>query len=104
MASPPASSTLELVEDAALAARAALPTLLDERVAAALHRAAELVDSRADAVLAANADDVARAKDLDAGALDRLLLDDKRLRAIARGLGATAALDPIERDVHSWRL
>lgn len=104
MAQPTAGATLKLVEDAALAARAALPTLVDERIGAALHRAAELLASRAGAVLAANADDVARASDLDAGALDRLRLDEQRLGAIARGLGATATLDPIDRDVRSWRL
>src|ERR1043166_2090650 len=104
MPQPTAAATLELVEDAALAARAALPTLVDERIGAALHRAAKLLGARAGAVLAANAGDVAKARDLDPGALDRLRLDDQRLDAIARGLVATASLDQIERDVRSWRL
>jgi glutamate-5-semialdehyde dehydrogenase len=95
---------MELVRTEALAARAALPLLTDERVTAALEVAAELLEERADEILAANALDVDAALDLDAGARDRLRLDDARLQAIADGLHATRALPPIERDVREWTL
>jgi glutamate-5-semialdehyde dehydrogenase len=56
-------------------------------------------------VLRANAADVAAAEGrLDAGAVDRLRLDDERLETIADGLRATAALEGIEHEVRSWRL
>jgi glutamate-5-semialdehyde dehydrogenase len=56
-------------------------------------------------VLAANEEDLGAAESrLDAGALDRLRLDDARLEAIAAGVRATAALEPIEPEVRSWRL
>jgi len=64
----------------------------------ALHRSAELLDERIDAVLAANATDLARAEaaDADATALDRLRLDASRLRGMATGLRTVAALpDPV---------
>ena len=56
-------------------------------------------------MLGANAADVQAAEGrLDAGALDRLRLDRSRLDAIAEGLLATASLEPIAREVGSWRL
>jgi glutamate-5-semialdehyde dehydrogenase len=56
-------------------------------------------------VFEANAEDVAAGSStIDAGALDRLHLDDGRLEAIAAGLEATATLPPLERHVRSWRL
>ena len=96
---------LELVEAEARAAKEALAALSDDLVGEALGRAVRLLDERRAAVLRANADDVAAAEGrLDAGALDRLRLDDARLEAIADGLRATAALPPIEREVESWQL
>jgi glutamate-5-semialdehyde dehydrogenase len=97
-------SVAALVEAEARAAAAALPTLSDDRVAHALERAAELLGGRRDEVLAANGSDVAGAKSLDEGALDRLRLDDARLETIAAALRATAGLPPIERDVREWTL
>ena len=64
----------------------------------ALHRAADLLEERTDAVLAANATDLARAEAADAGetALDRLRLDDGRVTGMATGLRTVAALpDPV---------
>jgi glutamate-5-semialdehyde dehydrogenase len=64
----------------------------------ALHRAADLLEERTDAVLAANATDLARAEAADAGetALDRLRLDAGRVTAMATGLRTVAALpDPV---------
>lgn len=98
-------TALELVEQEARAAREALAGLSDELVGEALGRAVRLLDERREEVLRANSADVAaREGKLDAGALDRLRLDDARFEAIAHGLRATAALPPIEREVESWRL
>src|SRR5437588_140656 len=67
---------------------------------AALNAAAAAVRSRANEILAANAEDLAEAKQAGIGPalLDRLALDPKRLDAVARGLDDIAALpDPIGR-------
>jgi glutamate-5-semialdehyde dehydrogenase len=64
----------------------------------ALHRAADLLEERTDAILAANATDLARAEAADAGAtaLDRLRLDAPRVAGMAAGLRTVAALpDPV---------
>ena len=64
----------------------------------ALHRAADLLEERTDAVLAANATDLTRAEAADAGetALDRLRLDAGRVTGMATGLRTVAALpDPV---------
>jgi glutamate-5-semialdehyde dehydrogenase len=66
--------------------------------------ASELRNARA-AVLAANSEDVAeaRARGTSAAMIDRLVLDDKRLEAIALGLEAVAALpDPVGQVVAEW--
>lgn len=56
-------------------------------------------------MLDANRADVAEGSSrLDAGALDRLRLDEDRVEATAAGLEATAALAPLERTVRAWRL
>lgn len=53
-----------------------------------------------DDILAANAGDVAAATTM----VDRLLLDDERLEAIARGLEAVAALpDPVGEEMARWQ-
>jgi glutamate-5-semialdehyde dehydrogenase len=99
------TSVVELVEREALAARAALASLNDDRVGRALARTLELLDERATEILAANELDLEAARGvLDAGALDRLRLDPPRLTAIADGVRATAALEPIAREVRSWTL
>ena len=95
---------MELVRTEALAARAALAHLTDERVDAALDLMIGLLDERADEILAANADDLAAAAGLDEGARDRLRLDEGRLRTIAEGVRATRALPSIERRVRAWTL
>lgn len=96
---------LDLVEQEARAARAALARLDAAAVGPALARAAELLAARREQVLAANAADLERASGrLDEGALDRLRLDGPRLEAIAAGLRATAALPQLERSIRSWRL
>jgi glutamate-5-semialdehyde dehydrogenase len=95
----------ELVEREAVAAAAALPSLNDEAVGPALRRAAQLLEARAYDVLAANQRDVEAGREtLDEGALDRLRLDELRLATLARQLEATAALEPLEREIASRTL
>ena len=68
-------------------------------------RPALLALGRKDAVLAANAADVAAAEDaLDAGALDRLTLDDRRVASLGEQLLALAELPPLEREIERWTL
>ncbi|HLB20012.1 MAG TPA: aldehyde dehydrogenase family protein [Gaiellaceae bacterium] len=70
-----------------------------------MRRAAQLLRERRDVVLDANRVDVAWSSSrLDAGALDRLRLDEQRVETTASGLEATAALPPLEREVRAWRL
>ncbi len=94
----------QLVHEAE-AANAALPSLTDAQVAAALAAAAGLVSERADPVLDANRRDVAAAeRRLDDGALDRLRLDDGRLAAIGAQLRSLAELPPLEQEIAEWTL
>jgi glutamate-5-semialdehyde dehydrogenase len=98
-------SPVALVEREALAARAALATLDPAAVEDGLTRAAALLAERRAEILAANELDLdAGASTLDAGALDRLRLDDARLEAMAAGVRATAALEPLEREIRTWTL
>src|ERR1700731_423558 len=72
---------------------------------AALKAAADAIRSRANEILAANADDLAEAKQagLSAALLDRLALDPKRLEGVARGLEDIADQpDPIGRTLAEW--
>src|SRR5437764_6855995 len=95
----------EQLEREARDAAAALPLLTDDRVERALADAADLLRTRADAVLAANADDVSAGEGrLDAGALDRLRLDKGRLDAIADQLLSLSQLPPLHRVISSWTL
>src|SRR6266849_815373 len=86
-------------------AAAALALSPAEAKTAALQAAAAAVRAQANAILAANADDLAEAKQAGIGAalLDRLALDPKRLEAVATGLEDIAALpDPIGRVLAEW--
>lgn len=95
----------ELVEREAVAAAGALASLDDAAVGAALRRAARLLRERSADVLAANGQDVeAAAGKLDAGALDRLRLDESRVETLAGQLETTAALEPLERVISSRML
>jgi len=99
------STLRESVAREAGAAHEAVPRLADALVAAALSIAADRVTARRDSILAANDADVAGAADgLDAGALDRLRLDESRLEAIEAQLRELAELPPLEREIDSWRL
>src|SRR5438067_6993970 len=72
---------------------------------AALKAAAAAIRSRADEILAANAEDLGQAKQAGIGAalLDRLALDPKRLEGVARSLEDIAAQpDPVGRVLAEW--
>ena len=97
-------TVLESVEREAAAAHAAVAQLTDTAVAVALLRAAASVTAQQDAILAANAADVAAADELDEGALDRLRLDPSRLAAIEAQLHELAVLPPLERTIEAWTL
>ncbi|WP_019204045.1 glutamate-5-semialdehyde dehydrogenase [Tsukamurella sp. 1534] len=89
------------VEDAARAARAAskqLVTLTTEQKNAALHAAADALLANKDRILAANAEDVerARAAGTEESLVDRLALNESRVDGIASGLRQVAGLpDPV---------
>ncbi|MBW3581362.1 MAG: gamma-glutamyl-phosphate reductase, partial [Actinobacteria bacterium] len=72
---------------------------------AALHAAAELLVDRTADVLAANAEDVARAQAAGTSdtVVDRLRLSPERVAAMAAGLRQVAALaDPVGQVVEGW--
>jgi glutamate-5-semialdehyde dehydrogenase len=86
------------------AARTLAITRADARTAA-LHAMAAALDAASHSVLAANAEDVARAQANGTGGamLDRLRLDPQRLEAIAAGIRAVADHpDPIGREITRW--
>ena len=89
----------------ATAAARVLATASSERKHAALIGAAEAVERRRAAILAANFEDVAEAgaKGLTPAMIDRLTLDEGRLRGIADGLRAIAAQrDPVGEVIADW--
>jgi glutamate-5-semialdehyde dehydrogenase len=95
-----ATATTSVREICASAKRAArvVGTLDTESKDAALRGVAELLDSRLDEVLEANAEDVEAGREagLDAALLDRLTLDPKRVAAMAEGVREIVALpDPV---------
>ncbi|MEQ1695161.1 MAG: glutamate-5-semialdehyde dehydrogenase [Hyphomicrobiaceae bacterium] len=72
---------------------------------AALTAAAAAIRANAHAIIAANARDLdaARASDRLASFIDRLMLDEKRVGAIAQSLDEIAALpDPVGRELAHW--
>ncbi|AZU02867.1 gamma-glutamyl phosphate reductase [Glycocaulis alkaliphilus] len=88
--------------------RAAARTLADtsaDRRTAALTAMADALQAASKSVLAANADDVARAQSNGTGGamLDRLRLDPARLDGIVEGIRAVARhTDPIGREIMRW--
>jgi glutamate-5-semialdehyde dehydrogenase len=71
----------------------------------ALKAAAAAIRDSAAAILAANGEDMAKARDagLTPALLDRLLLDQKRVEAMAQGVEAVAELpDPVGRVLARW--
>lgn len=94
-----------LIRDMATAARKAsraLATMTPDAKAKALAGAAQAIRDDEQAILAANAEDMARGKaaGLSSAMIDRLMLDPARLAGIADGVAAVAALDdPVGRIV-----
>ncbi|HLI22433.1 MAG TPA: glutamate-5-semialdehyde dehydrogenase [Stellaceae bacterium] len=69
----------------------------------ALTFAAQAIRDKGKAILEANRQDMAAAKDLSPAMTDRLLLDEKRVAAMAKGLDEVAALsDPIGTELARW--
>jgi glutamate-5-semialdehyde dehydrogenase len=90
----------EAARDAACALREASA----ETKATALTSAAAAIRAHATDILAANAEDLAAAKDLTPAMRDRLLLDEKRIEAMANGVEDIAALaDPVGRELARWQ-
>ena len=90
----------EQIEQEARAAREAAARLNDGAVAKALAAAASMLRERRADVLDANAADVEAATgNLDEGTLDRLSLDDARLDELVAQVEATAALEPLDREI-----
>jgi glutamate-5-semialdehyde dehydrogenase len=85
------------------ARRVALATAEEKN--AALHGMAASIRARSDAILAANAEDLAEARSKGQGAafIDRLTLDPERLEAVAAAVASIAALpDPVGRVLASF--
>ena len=90
---------------AAVEASTILALSSDEQRTAALLAAASAVRAQSTAILEANRLDMeaARAAQLSAALLDRLMLDAKRVAAMARGLEEVAALaDPVGTIIAEW--
>lgn len=98
---------MNLINDMARVARAALPVLAaapTAQKAQAVRAAAAAIRSRCDELLAANRADVAAATGLSAALVDRLALDGARVEGIAAGLDTVAGLaDPVGEVIARWR-
>jgi glutamate-5-semialdehyde dehydrogenase len=102
-----AENPTELIAEMGRRGRAAalvLATMAPNRKAAALVLAAEAIRGASPAILAANAEDMARAaaSGLSGAMLDRLKLDEARVASMADGVAAVAALaDPVGQVIDS---
>ncbi len=111
MTAPEATTNDLYAEMRAIGARARAAAALMARApaaqkTAALTAAAAAIRARRGAILEANRIDLAdaRQQSLSAALTDRLLLDDKRLEAMAKGIEEVAALpDPVGRELARWR-
>ena len=93
---------MEVMGKAAKAASRTLSTLTTEQKNAALLAIAGELETQAAAVMAENARDIAdgRAKGLSDALLDRLLLDEKRMAALAADTRSVALLpDPVGAEI-----
>ncbi|MEX0281493.1 MAG: glutamate-5-semialdehyde dehydrogenase [Arenibacterium sp.] len=96
---------MESIGEAARKAAAELAFASPERKYAALIGAAEAVWNRRDDIIAANALDMeyGREKGLSAAMMDRLMLDEDRIRGIVDGLRAVAEQpDPVGEVLKDW--
>jgi glutamate-5-semialdehyde dehydrogenase len=99
--------TVEELCAAAKRAARGLATLPRERKDEALREVAEALERRADEILRENAEDlkIARREHLPEALVDRLLLDEDRLRDMVTSVRAVMALDdPVGRVTRGWRL
>ncbi|MDJ0928689.1 MAG: glutamate-5-semialdehyde dehydrogenase [Gammaproteobacteria bacterium] len=99
------STTMQALGREARTAAAALARASVDQKDAALRAAAAALRDRQTEILAANARDMeaARKKGLTGAMLDRLLLDESRVEAMAAGLGEIEALpDPIGHVMAEW--
>jgi glutamate-5-semialdehyde dehydrogenase len=99
-----AGEMLALGQSARAAARAMREASADTKNKA-LRAAAAAIRAHTKNILAANAEDLAKAKanGISASMLDRLALDEKRIEAMAKGVEDVAALaDPVGRELSRW--
>jgi glutamate-5-semialdehyde dehydrogenase len=99
------AKTMTALGQASRAAATVLATTSGERRNAALAAAAAALRSSSAAILAANAKDMsaARERGLGGSMLDRLLLDQGRIEAMASGLETIIGLhDPVGRVLEEW--
>jgi glutamate-5-semialdehyde dehydrogenase len=99
-----AGEMLALGQSARAAARAMREASADTKNKA-LRAAAAAIRAHTKDILAANAEDLAKAKanGISASMLDRLALDEKRIEAMAKGVEDVAALaDPVGRELSRW--
>ncbi len=99
------AATMTRLGQQARAAAAALARVTPAEKTRALHGIAAAIRGHRDDILAANARDMegARARQLSGALLDRLLLDPKRVEAMAKGIEDVAALpDPIGDVLADW--
>lgn len=96
---------MKALGEAAKAAAHVLATASTDAKNAALTEGAKALRANTPAILAANAEDVeaAKAKGLSGAMIDRLVLDEQRIEAMAKGLEDIAALaDPVGRVLAEW--
>ena len=94
---------MEALGRAARDAATALAKLSAEVKTRALHAAATAIRAQANTILAANKADMDDAAHLDAAMRDRLMLDAKRVEAMAAGVATIADLpDPVGRVLQTW--
>ena len=99
------AATMTSLGEAARASAMTLATTTGELRNAALAAAAAILRERSSAIVSANAQDMAAARErgLSGAMLDRLLLDDERVAAMASGIEAIIGLrDPIGRILEEW--
>lgn len=97
------ASLMQAMGERARAAAAQLRLAAPETKTRALHAIAAAIRANAKPILEANANDLAEARGLTPAMRDRLLLDDKRIEAMAAGVETVAALaDPVGRTLAEW--
>jgi glutamate-5-semialdehyde dehydrogenase len=100
---PLADEMLGVGKRAREAARTLREATIDQKNEA-LKAAAKALRAAEKEILITNAEDIAAAEDLTPALRDRLLLDDKRIAAMAQGLEEISALpDPVGRQLARWQ-